>query len=134
MTQPADVGQSPQCPIEQALRIWPTPQPQSFPTEEVPEDALLGLIGDGLSLWEVIGLPVVGLTDADSAQVHRDFLDGEDPAVLRRAWDGRGIRSAMLRRYIAWRRLRRRAAQAMARLHLGDRQERSDRHEPNGEP
>lgn len=130
----AEVMTLPSLRIEQVLRIWPTPPPQSFPTEEVPEDVLLGLIGDGLSLWEVIGLPVVGLTDADAAQVHRDFLDGEDPAVLRRAWDGGGIRSAMLRRYIAWRRLRRRAAQAMARLHLGDRQERSDRHEPKGEP
>ena len=71
-------------------QCWPSPRPQFFPLETVSDGAVRSLIDYPEGLFSAIGLPVAGLTDADTRRVMDDFLAGADPAQLRNQWTPEG--------------------------------------------
>lgn len=76
-------------------RIWPGPRKQYFPLDRVP-DAQFAALLDFPEQWaNAMGLPTVGLTDADAVATFQDFLDGAHPAELRRRWDGATTRGCV---------------------------------------
>jgi hypothetical protein len=68
-------------------RIWPGMRKQYFPLDRVP-DAQFAALLDFPEQWaNAMGLPTAGLTDADAVTTFQEFLDGADPAELRRRWE-----------------------------------------------
>lgn len=72
---------------EVVRRCWPDPRKQVLPLGEFSSAELSDLLEQSVGIFEAMGLPVAGLTDADRADVLRDFLAGDDPSDLRSRWE-----------------------------------------------
>jgi hypothetical protein len=70
-----------------ARRIWPDTRRQYFPLSEFPPGHLKALLDFPVQFIDAMGLPTVGLTQADAQQVLREFRDGADPGELRQRWN-----------------------------------------------
>lgn len=65
-------------------RCWPDPRPQDFPLGVVPDADLAALIDIPSGFFHERGLHADGITDAESAAVLQEFLEGADPTERRR--------------------------------------------------
>lgn len=71
-------------------RIWPDARRQYFPLEEPAPGTLSALVEYSDEIWRQIGLPIVGLNEAEAADVSKRYLDGEDARDLRAEWEEPG--------------------------------------------
>jgi hypothetical protein len=65
-------------------RIWPAPHPHDFPISALPAGALANFLDEVDQTMETLGLPTEGLTGQDLAGIRDEYLNGADPAALRR--------------------------------------------------
>jgi hypothetical protein len=63
-------------------RAWPDPQPHDFPLAALPDGTLANLVKVMRETESEIGLPTLGLTDAQRTGIRTLFDNGTDPAVL----------------------------------------------------
>jgi len=83
----ADLLAPPMLAHTSARRVWPDLRPQFFPLGVVPDEVVLSLRRYPQEVFRIVGLPTVGLTGYDSAEVVRQFMAGADPTELRRQWN-----------------------------------------------
>lgn len=83
----ADIFAPPMLAHLAARRIWPNVRPQFFPLGVVPDEVVLSLRQYPQQVFEIVGLPTVGLAEDDAAEVMRQFMAGADPTELRRQWN-----------------------------------------------
>lgn len=68
-------------------RIWPTLRPQFFPLGVVSDELVASLLEYPHEVFSNVGLPTVGLTNEDGAEVFQQFLAGANPTELRQLWN-----------------------------------------------
>lgn len=82
----AEVLSPPMLSTPEVRRIWPTPRPQFFPLGVLPDANLAAFMDFPPRVFEAMGLPTAGLTDADTTAVLQEFRDGADATDLRNLW------------------------------------------------